>query len=269
MYNKIIISILIVVSIVFLFVVSKKEGIQTKKEGLQNKKPKNYLEGIDVIYWINLDRSTDRRQRMETMFKDPVFAGKKIIRVQAVDGKASNIDDILNANFKGMQPERFTKLDYACTLSHINAIRQFSQSDDKVALIMEDDMTLEYKPYWKRSVKHIMKNAPSDWEIIQLCINVKKPLKKLYTYNNGTQQIYCNGAYIIKKNINNALTNGTIYFNNNLHGADEFIYNSAKTYAYKYPLFTYSFKQQSTIHQDHVDRHDISKRIMDNFVKNN
>jgi hypothetical protein len=46
---------------------------------------KDYLEGIDVIYWINLDRSPDRRKRMKKMFKDPAFKGKKIIRISAVD----------------------------------------------------------------------------------------------------------------------------------------------------------------------------------------
>lgn len=263
MYNKILIGILIIVSVVFLFLYSRKEGLQNKTK---TKKPKDYLGGIDVIYWINLDRSVDRRQRMETMFKDPVFAGKKIIRIQAVDGKASNIDDILNANFEGMQPERFTKVEYACTLSHLNAIRQFSQSDDKVALIMEDDMTLEYKPYWKRSVKQIMDNAPSDWEIIQLCINVNKPLKKIYTHNDGN--IYSTGAYIINKN-------GSYHFKyikeilkNISHSADYYLYNSAVTYAYKYPLFTYNYNEISTIHQDHVEKsHNHNKKIIDNFMK--
>ena len=76
---------------------------------------------------------------------------------------------MLNANFEGMQPDKFTKVEYACTLSHINTIREFSKSNYGVALVMEDDMTLEFKPYWKKSVKQIMDNAPSDWEIIQLC----------------------------------------------------------------------------------------------------
>ncbi len=264
MYNKILIGILIVVSIVFLFLYSKKEGLQNK-----TKKPKDYLEGIDVIYWINLDRSIDRRQRMETMFKDPVFNGKKIIRVQAVDGKASNIDEILNANFEGMQPERFTKVEYACTLSHLNAIRQFSQSDDKVALIMEDDMTLEYKPYWKRSVKQIMDNAPSDWDVIQLCINTPTVPKKIYTRNSGTGQIVCNGAYIVNKKCANKISPLKITLSHNIsHTIDLLLYGITIAYAYKYPLFTYNYNEISTIHQDHVERfHDNTKKIMDNFIK--
>jgi hypothetical protein len=29
-----------------------------------------YMDGIDVIYWINLDRSIDRRNHMEKIFQD-------------------------------------------------------------------------------------------------------------------------------------------------------------------------------------------------------
>ena len=52
-------------SIFFLFFYKKPK---TKKEGF---KPTDYLDGIDVIYWINLDRSTDRRQRMQQLFEAP------------------------------------------------------------------------------------------------------------------------------------------------------------------------------------------------------
>jgi len=34
---------------------------------------KKYLDGIDVIYWINLDRATDRKIKMEKLFQDPMF----------------------------------------------------------------------------------------------------------------------------------------------------------------------------------------------------
>ena len=163
---------------------------------------KDYLEGIDVIYWINLDRSPDRRKRMKKMFKDPVFKGKKIIRISAVDGKAPDIDQVLNANFQGMQPEKFTKVEYACLLSHLNAIKQFSNSNSETALIMEDDMTLEFKPYWKKSVKKIMNEAPSDWEIIQLCYitNSGIPFENYTKYNNGN--FASGGAYILNKKKN-------------------------------------------------------------------
>jgi hypothetical protein len=39
----------------------------------------NYLDGIECIYWINLNRSIDRKQKMEEMFTDPIFLGKPIL----------------------------------------------------------------------------------------------------------------------------------------------------------------------------------------------
>jgi len=227
---------------------------------------KDYLEGIDVIYWINLDRSPDRRKRMKKMFKDPVFKGKKIIRISAVDGKAPDIDQVLNANFQGMQPEKFTKVEYACLLSHLNAIKQFSNSNSETALIMEDDMTLEFKPYWKKSVKKIMNEAPSDWEIIQLCYitNSGIPFENYTKYNNGN--FASGGAYILNKK--KIINNLTLLPRDISHEADHYLFSRFNTYTYKYPMFIYGTNEISTIHQNHVSGHDNSKNmILKQFIK--
>ena len=255
MYN-LIITVLVIISVFFLICT------RTKKDGFKTKTKKDYLDGVDVIYWINLDRSLDRRQRMEQMFKDPAFKGKKIVRISAVDGKASDIDQVLNANFEGMQPDKFTKVEYACTLSHINTLREFSKSNDEVALVMEDDMTLEFKPYWKKSVKQIMDNAPSDWEIIQLCyiINNGIPLTKYTRYKNGN--FASAGAYVLNKN--KIIKNFKSLPQNHSHEADHYLFNKYNTYAYKFPMFIYGTNELSTIHQAHVTGHDNSKNMIIN-----
>ena len=259
MYYSFIIIGLLCMSIFFLFFYKKPK---TKKEGF---KPTDYLDGIDVIYWINLDRSVDRRQRMEKMFEDPVFAEKKIIRISAVDGKAHDIDQVLNTNFQGMTPDKFSKVEYACLLSHLNAIKQFSKSSYENALIMEDDVTLEYKPYWKTSVNQIMENAPNDWEIIQLCINIDSPLKQKYTRNAG--YISCTGAYIINKKCSTKISVNKYKLDNVLHVSDGYLFMKTTTYAYKYPMFTYKLNEISTIHPEHLQQHDRNKKIIDNFIK--
>jgi GR25 family glycosyltransferase involved in LPS biosynthesis len=225
---------------------------------------KDYLEGIDVIYWINLDRSPDRRKRMKKMFKDPIFEGKKIVRITAVDGKAQDIDQVLNANFEGMQPEKYDKTIYACTLSHINAIRNFKKSDNKVALIMEDDSTLEFKKYWKKTTKQIMDEAPSDWDIIQLTYTIiDKIPKKIYTKNN--RKYYGAGAYIINKN--NINISNPIKLTSD-PAADVYLYNIFNTYTYKYPMFIYKYDTQSTLHQDHITYHNESKKKITELFTN-
>jgi len=258
MYYSFIIIGLLCMSIFFLFFYKKPKS---KKEGF---KPIDYLDGIDVIYWINLDRSVDRRQRMEKMFEDPAFAEKKIIRISAVDGKAHNIDQVLNTNFQGMQPERFTKVEYACLLSHLNIIKQFSESNNKTALIMEDDMTLEFKPYWKKPVKQIMENAPNDWETIQLCYIISNMVpQKIYTKNTGN--LFSTGAYIINQNGAEKILNYSTkhILNQNIkHPADDYLINSTITYTYKYPFFIYGDNETSTIHQDHINGHNNSKKMI-------
>ena len=61
------------------------------------------------------------------------------------------------------------KVEYACLLSHLEAIREFSSSNHQTALIMEDDATLEFKPYWNKFVREIIARAPYNWEMIQMC----------------------------------------------------------------------------------------------------
>ena len=117
-----------------------------------------YMDGIDVIYWINLDRSIDRRNHMEKIFKDPVFKNTNIERISAVDGK--NPTGVYpKLNFIHKQKNDY---EYACMLSHLDSISRFSNTNYDVAMIMEDDITLDFKKYWRKSVREIIQNAPPD-----------------------------------------------------------------------------------------------------------
>ena len=51
------------------------------------------LNGIDIVYWINLDRSNDRRYNMTTMFEDDAFKDIKNERFPAIDYKTNDIMD--------------------------------------------------------------------------------------------------------------------------------------------------------------------------------
>ena len=37
-----------------------------------------------------------------------------------------------------------------------------------MAIIFENDISLEYKPYWQESIQDCIRNAPPDWEAIKL-----------------------------------------------------------------------------------------------------
>jgi len=228
----------------------------------------NYLDGIDVIYWINLDRATERRNNMEKILEDPVFGNIEKIRYPAIDGNIKNFQDII---MKTIYPRNYsssnTNQEYACLFSHLNVIKNFSNSNYNVALIFEDDMSLEYKKYWKENVRQIMENAPKDWEIIQLGYTVGDKIpEELYTLNIE-RKFYGTGSYLIKKSaakkLIEDLNKGDKYMLNKSipYVADVYIYKLLKTYVYKYPYFTYPTNNDSYIHNEHLSLHVRSKEL--------
>lgn len=226
----------------------------------------DYLDGIDCIYWINLDRSIDRRKHMEEMFMDPVFSGKPIKRISAEDGTSIVLRDKIM-----MKNKKNTNLEYACLVSHLNTIKIFSETEYDIALIFEDDVTLEFKQFWKKSLKTIIDDAPSDWEIIQLCYITKQVLTYDYTLNNYKKNKYGDiasmAAYIIKnssakKFIHDTYdpeTEGYKLLDYHTHEADHYIYKCLRTYTYKYPYFIYPTDNDSTLHPEDLNSHIKSK----------
>jgi GR25 family glycosyltransferase involved in LPS biosynthesis len=247
---------------------------QQQKEGFDDKK--NYLDGIDIIYWINLNRSVDRKINMQSILKDKVFDGIAQKRIEAYDGKynpESVFDKLIIDNRKQ------TDTEYACLLSHLETIRIFNESSHEVALIFEDDVTLEFKKHWKKSVREIIDNAPPDWEIIMLSYIYSNDKSVLFydwkdsdiEYDkNSAHKYYSSIAYLINKKgaskVMSIFNNNKYYLNSGTaHTADVFTYQLLDTYVYKYPMFIYKTENDSTIHSDHLPLHEISKN---NVLKN-
>ena len=233
---------------------------------------KNYLEGIDKIYWINLERSKDRYADMTKMFEDPIFNSISIERINAFDGKEKDATVFFTKQKGGIKN---SQAEYACLLSHLQTIKAFSESNHKIALIMEDDATLEFKPYWKKTIKQIMDDAPPDWEIIQLCYNSitipKNEYTKIDNNLNDTIKYWGACAYIIKKSAAQKIIEKSYLpdkdkFKTYEHipntASDNYIYKLLNSYTYKYPMFTYKTQTKSTIHNDHVKYHNESKKIL-------
>jgi GR25 family glycosyltransferase involved in LPS biosynthesis len=230
---------------------------------------KNYLEGIDKIYWINLERSKDRYANMMKMFKDPIFNSISIERINAFDGKEKDASNHFTKQQGGIKN---SQAEYACLLSHLQTIKAFSESNHDIALIMEDDCTLEFKPYWKKTIKQIMDDAPKDWEIIQLCYNSftipKNEYTKIDNNSNNSSRYWSTVAYIIKKSSAKKIIDTTYLHDVNKYvtyknidcTADKYIYHVLNSYTYKYPLFIYKTQTESTIHNDHIKEHNETKK---------
>jgi GR25 family glycosyltransferase involved in LPS biosynthesis len=218
----------------------------------------DYLDGIDVIYWINLNRAKDRKKHMENIFKDEIFKNKKIIRIKAIDYKKKNLTKYFTSSSISL-----TEPEYACLLSHLETIRIFSESNYENALIFEDDLSIDYKKYWTKTLKQIMDEAPKDWEILKLfsfheCNEYKneytewsKSIKHGYNKYNKlrTEADWGTPSYIINKKAAKKFIH-EIYHNKKYvlkdtykgdilkHVADYLIYKMLKTYIYKYSYFS-------------------------------
>jgi len=225
----------------------------------------NYMDGIDVIYWINLDRSPERRSNMEALLSNDVFNNIDKKRVSATDGK--NPGEMYKKLGKYEKQSNTNDYEYGCLISHMDAIKEFSQSNYDVALIMEDDITLELQKYWRKSIRDVINNAPSDWEIITLFSNFEEPKFNTDEYKPFVvNKDYSAVSYLInkkgaKKFIANHYNNQKYDLqNNNQHVSDIYIYDNVKTYLYKFPYFIYKTDNDSTIHSEHLNYHDRVKK---------
>jgi GR25 family glycosyltransferase involved in LPS biosynthesis len=217
---------------------------------MKNDKYDTYLDGIDIIYYINLERSKDRKRHMEKFFKDSVFHNKKIVRFNAIDYKKVDVYKKIKTNSIA-NIFRVTKPEYACLLSHLEVIRKFSKTNYKHALIFEDDLELIDKKLWNEPIKNIIENAPKDYDIIKLYRKCDENLqyKNMYTLwdvKKDNLKIIDWGmlAYVIsnkaaKKLMDKIYVNGKYVLNDNfIHLSDYLIYKELKTYIYYYPFFT-------------------------------
>jgi len=260
---------LLILLILFLFIfLSKKEGFEDKNI---------------FIYWINLDRSEDRRKKMKKMLETINIPNERIV---AIDGKNEKMYEMIDTN-----QYNSTDSEYGCLMSHLESIRTFKDSEYSVGLILEDDCTLELKKYWDKpldeKINEIIEKAPKDWEIIMLCYIVNNhPLNdwtnknEFIPYGPG---IYSTLSYLINKKGAKKLIDtcdssdhfscykDNVYMlnTNTDHKSDHYIFKNTITYCYKYPLFIYE-NEDSTIHSDHLNFHKENKeRIIKNYeIKN-
>ncbi len=226
---------------------------------------------IEAVYYINMDRSVDRRRSIETVLKDKVFDSMKKYRIKGVDGKQKDILPYLHSQLKNIKiNKKYTTKVYGCLLSHLHALLEFSKSNHDIALIAEDDLSLDYKKYWQEDLNTCIRNAPSDWGIIQLAYLCKIP-KKLYApWDNNS----CAAAYVVnKKSVlaflkNHYINNQFVLDQNSKHFvSDYYLFKYMKTYVYKYAFFTYEAKD-SFIHPSHLNKsHRPCKKIIEDMLK--
>jgi GR25 family glycosyltransferase involved in LPS biosynthesis len=222
---------------------------------------------------------------MNEVLKDHVFDDMKKHRVEAFDGLDPKFENYLQKNVENTNLDKMSLKSYACLLSHIKAIKEFVKSGDDIAIIFEDDLSMEFKKYWKTTLEECICNAPKHWEIIQLYYNNTKYnnnpklLNKLYTEHTENSEYYGAVAYIINKKgarrfLKKLIKNNKFLLekdtNNSYlrHVSDIYLYLKMKTYVYKYPFFTYLSKDTTIQRLKDVGYQKKIKKNMTKLLKN-
>jgi GR25 family glycosyltransferase involved in LPS biosynthesis len=188
------------------------------------------------IYWINLERSIDRKNNFENQLEKYNIANHR--RINGIDGK--NID-LRNYNII----DNLTKYELGCTLSHLKAIKEAYDNNEKYVLVMEDDCNFEYIEHQKYSIDELIqmmnKDYP-DWDILQLAtIDFPDKNIELSKENNYISKgfRYSTACYLINTDGINKLVN----LNGIYREADYYLYNNVNTYHLTKPYFIYNYSK--------------------------
>lgn len=120
---------------------------------------------IDNVYYINMDKSLDRRAKMESQEN---LIGKKLIRIPAVNGNELSEQDIKNSTTTFCN-NFCTKTMIGIYLSHLKVYKQIIDNGDKYALIMEDDC--EIIPTFQQDLQVILDDLikiDPEWDFLYL-----------------------------------------------------------------------------------------------------
>ncbi|AVL95030.1 glycosyltransferase family 25 [Moumouvirus australiensis] len=216
------------------------------------------LDNFPKVLWINLQRSSKRKEYMESLLNKYQIDN---LRIQAIDGLvAEELDSVCFKNVSISNQEN------ACSCSHLLAIKYFLEKmeDDKI-IIFEDDVSFEFLRLIPFNWSEFECNLPSDYYIVQLAITKDfGSVNNILVSTNTKSKYYCSTAYLITRlgaqNIINKYfcpETGKINLRDQKNcTADAIISDSGKTFSI--PIFTY-LTTDSTIHPNHLPIHTKSK----------
>jgi GR25 family glycosyltransferase involved in LPS biosynthesis len=207
--------------------------------------------GLSPLFWVNLDASVDRRERMQSQLRAYGIEGR---RIAAVDGRQS--EAVAKALCGKPPPHKYNPAELGCTLSHLIAIDAFVHDcGSEYAIVCEDDVDFGMASYWPFRFSDVLAALPSDWECLQMAVSTADD------YINGSlhrreptecsacayairrpyaerliQRLACEGKYDLGK-----LPMDHRY----AHCIDVFLYREGVTYCI--PLLGYDHNLKSTI----------------------
>ena len=155
----IIISILVLLIGIFFLLITPIR-IQESFKNKYNKKS-NISDNLD-IYCINLDKNTDRWNRIQEAMKRNTI---QIKRFSAHHGKQLNVQDLIDSGIV----DTYHELDagqLGCAYSHISVMKRIKNGDAQYGLILEDDVILPHN--FTIIIDKLSNSFPDRWDIIFL-----------------------------------------------------------------------------------------------------
>lgn len=251
---------LILIYLFLLFILSLNLKIKKIEYFNQKESLINY-----PVYWINLDRSPNRKIKLMEKFKEYNIEN---YRITAIDSKNLNLN---NYNIKKNILDNNSKNEIACTLSHLKALKTSFLKNDKISIICEDDLCLDLLPHWKNTLNEIINKLPENWEIINLAPSNKSfisiALNELNLFKKWNKSHFGAICYLINKNgmkkiVNKLKLLDKIKYNDESNFvADEIVYKYLNSYTITKPLFTF-IDEESTIHKSHDNFNNLGKKLI-------
>ena len=229
---------------------------------------------IDKIVWINLDRSSKRKDYMNQLLKSTPVQNQ---RISGIDGNKINVQNIINDLLLG---KKMSFGEIGCTLSHIKAINSLKNEPGNYFMVCEDDISFDHLKYFNKTLKNIIEESPT-FDILMINKIYTNEINDTYVswkdYYQKNKKIWGTACYIIsKKGINKLIKickyiddNHFIFnkkLNNTFDVADFYLYNLLDTWVYKYN-FINSKDESSTIHNNHLNYHDKSNKFNLELIK--
>ena len=111
----------IVIIIFFSWYNTIKDDMHEIKENMET--GRLWHDNIDIIYYINLDKREDRNSEIL----------EELYRMEVPDSKIKRISGVYKEG----------KGDWGCSLSHLNIMREFNDSEYKNCIVLEDDFIFQ------------------------------------------------------------------------------------------------------------------------------
>ena len=179
LYKHEIIIFILVSILIFIYLYFFKKKIIYDETLFQNMK----------IYYINLDRSEDRKQSLESICSSQNIVSE---RITAIDGKKLDINDkkyekAIHKIKWWFEKNNLSNIGhFGCYLSHMKTYETFLQSNSEYCLILEDDIELLTNDLKSEIIKN-MNNLPEDWNILLLGYEIDGRKKNVKNGNKNTK----------------------------------------------------------------------------------